>query len=192
VHAPIPCSQYEGSCPVVTAYTCEKGCRRDVARIDSSRALAPDMCEENRPKRAGDPCADERDCRPQIADVPWDGPITHVYLRCDLDAGRCVDRPPPPPIPDFLESCGIGVDDPARFGLHESTACGSGWCYVDGATQACVYQGCTAPCADDGDCPPGTLCSDTWLHDRPRACTPSVGRDIADVLTCWQAPEIAP
>jgi hypothetical protein len=187
-HAPVPCDRWQGHCPIMDTYQCVEGCRTDVAQIDVVDLEARIMCEEHRPKRVGDPCADESDCRPQVADVPWDGgPITHVYLRCDIDAGRCVTRPPPL-IPDWLASCGIALGDEIRDRIHETTACAGGVCAIGGSSPSCVEQGCTARCADDGDCPPGSLCSAADHLSAPRACTPSRDRLLGNGLSCPPAP----
>jgi len=156
--APIPCDEWQG-CRSWVSYQCQRGCRIDGlwgSPYDPSSA-----CEENRPKRAGDPCVDESWCEPQRATpgTTCDS-VVNVYLRCDFDGGVCVNRDPPV-VPDWLAPCGLGYDsDPSSYsyGRAAAPACSGGWCvYVE--TDECVRQGCTAECIADSDCPMGATCN---------------------------------
>jgi hypothetical protein len=170
---PIACDDWEGACPSYVGYTCERGCRIDIEEIDYVVADAQFLCEEYRPKHAGDLCTEEAHCHPQVATWNPDGTITNVYLTCDVSAGVCVDREPPV-IPDFLQPCGIEAPiDPLgsyTSGVLETSLCTAGVCvYWEDPSETCVWQGCTAVCDSDDDCPPGTYCGQSpW----PPTCQP--------------------
>ena len=173
-----PADASEG-CPTET-YRCDLGCRPGSPELAPGDPLSA-LCVESQRRKIGDPCGDDDGCRPQVAEIPADGPVTTVYLRCDTDAGRCVERPPTD-IPDFRQSCGIAPTDP-HHGVVETAACSRGVC-VTGQTigQGCVEQACTARCTDDGDCPPGSLCATLWARDR--VCMRGRSRHLWDPLPC--------
>ena len=157
---PIPCEHWGGSCPSHQSYVCERGCR-----VDTDRMYGPveprDICEEWRPKQVGDPCAEERDCEPQVAEVDEEGTVTNVYLRCDTDLGECVARPAPVAPDDYLLECGIrapyGDPDGWESGVIATDTCAEGVClFIERET--CVEQGCTVRCDSDDDCPMGSTC----------------------------------
>jgi len=159
-HAPIPCDEWQGSCPSRVSYQCERGCRVDGERVGPFDSPS-DACEEHRPKRAGDPCVDETWCEPTPASYVGTtcDSVVNVYLRCDLDGGVCVNRDPPV-VPDWLAPCGLGYDaDPSSYsyGRIAAPACSGGWC-VYAETPECVLQGCTIVCTVDSDCPMGATC----------------------------------
>lgn len=160
IHAPVPCDRWTGNCPSLQSYTCERGCRTDVESLNIL-SEPRDMCEEWRPKKAGDPCWEPAHCDPQVATDEPDGGIVNVYLRCDLDAGACVDRDPPS-IADYLEpNCGMTPDTSPgdSYGSTAAPTCSAGACvFLEREREHCVLQGCTAWCDSDDDCPPGSHC----------------------------------
>lgn len=177
-HTPVPCEHWDGACPRRVTYQCERGCRTNVESIgpfDEPR----EMCEEHRPKRIGDPCVDESGCRPEVATWDAQGVVTNVYLACDVARGVCVARDPPV-VPDWLAACGLEPDGQPGFayGVAPSALCAAGVClYVERDT--CVAQGCTIPCAGDGDCPPGAVCRPDWA-----VCKPGPPNAIGIGLVC--------
>lgn len=134
-HAPVPCEHWEGECPHSESYTCERGCRADGVSATGPFEPPSSMCEEARPKQAGDPCEQETDCDPQVAEYdPATGTVTNVYLRCDLDLHMCVEREPTV-IEDYLAPCGLvaPLDGPGySYGFREVDVCSGGLCvYVE-------------------------------------------------------------
>lgn len=101
VHAPIPCNS--GYCPTRDDYsTCQKGCRRDLdglslnqMNIDfncvMSSLCAHFLCEEYRPKKAGDACESVGDCSPMDKGEAAEHPDQD--LTCDFESGICVWTP---------------------------------------------------------------------------------------------------
>ena len=147
-------------------YTCKKGCRKDC--YDKLKPTARDgygvYCEENRPKRAGDPCEDESDCLPITShiDVTYQKQLViHGYLRCDKTLGKCVNTSPPPQ-KDFMQPCGGALkyeDYEGKRGYFTTSFCQDGVCYAFGLKEdQCVYQGCTRYCKDHHECPQDSLC----------------------------------
>jgi hypothetical protein len=160
---PIACSDWQGECPHGVSVQCERGCRIDLGSVDYV-AEPQHLCEEHRPKRLGDVCAEEAHCHPQVAVWNPDGTITNVYLRCDLATGTCVEREPPV-IPDFLVACAIEapIEPLGTFtqGVRTTDLCSGGVClFYEDSSESCVWQGCTATCDSDDDCPVGTFCGD--------------------------------
>ena len=160
-HVPVPCEYYDGECPHEVSYTCERGCRTDTDTVYEPYYLDPkEMCEEGRPKHAGDPCAVAADCEPQVAEVDGQGHVTNVYLRCDEATGTCVAREPPV-VEDWLAPCGIaaplGSSEGYEYGFVTTDACSGGVCLIN-EEETCVRQGCTIRCDTDDDCPPGSTC----------------------------------
>lgn len=195
-HAPVPCDYWEGVCPHYTAATCERGCRSDGEELgaydDPSSA-----CEENRPKRAGDPCVDESWCLPQVPTVDDDGTVRNVYLRCDLDTHVCVEADPPV-VEDLLAYCGLSDADlreppsPGHYGwgFASSDVCSGGLCLIM-QSEECLLQGCTIACAADHECPPGTVCqtgfrdwSETPGDPVPGVCKPGTWNAVGVGLQC--------
>jgi hypothetical protein len=139
------------------------------------------MCEEVRPKKAGDACMTEEDCLPTPALPDAQGNLVNTYLTCD--GTTCVNRPPPE-VPDYLAACGEGLFDevePGEYGIVAAPECEGGLClYYRRSDAACVDQGCTLRCAADQDCPNGSACVD--FDEVSGACKPGgpyvIGKDL--------------
>lgn len=179
-HTPVPCDYWEGECPHYESYECVEGCRIDTDQIADPWLDPAAMCEENRPKQVGDLCADESDCRPEVATWDQTGAVTNVYLTCDIAAGICVERPAPV-VPDWLAACGHVADpfpDSFAYGYVETDACTGGVClYLE--REDCVAQGCSIRCESDGDCPMGAVCEPGW-----GVCKPGPPNLIGVSLAC--------
>jgi hypothetical protein len=170
-------------CPVVSTYPCARGCRLDGMPPGASTETAPQLfCEELRPKKLGDPCTSAVDCTP-VSATTSDAGVTHLYLRCDADAGVCVEGEAPS-IPDYLGDCGLAmVKVPAgETRVLSAPSCSGKLCLARGH-EGCVAVGCTLPCIGDDQCPRGSLCAPTSLPDEPPEgiCVPIA---VADVLRC--------
>lgn len=160
-HAPIPCDEWTGECPHYYSYKCQRGCRTDVDSIGPYDDPSL-MCEEFRPKHLGDPCTEEAHCRPEGDVIGEDGSVSTEYLTCDVEAGQCVAREPPV-IADLYATCDLHVTSPPdgsyTGGVVETDLCTGGVCaWFDHQSETCILQFCTAECATNGDCPPGTRC----------------------------------
>jgi hypothetical protein len=177
-HTPVPCEYWEGECPHSTSTPCVEGCRIDTDRIDGAPDDPSIMCEENRPKHVGDLCADDTDCRPEVATWDDQGNVTNVYLRCDVDAGMCVARDAPVVADWLATSCGIEPDafpDSYAYGVREVDTCSGGVCLFY-EREDCVAQGCTIRCEGDGECPVGAVCDATVCKPGPPG---SIGVDLS-------------
>lgn len=142
---------------------CEDGCRSDTFFPDPSGPDGwPIMCEENRPRAVGEPCASDDDCSPAetSADDSTDGPV-EKELECDTDAGTCID----PNNPDYLSYCDADpdqLDGASGYLLPDGQIsipnCADGsYCYVtENADQSCQF--CTIECESDATCPAGSSC----------------------------------
>lgn len=159
LHTPVPCDQWEGSCPLLEEYTCERGCRLEGEVVNAADIVSADLCEENRAKQLGDPCEDESWCRPEVAVIDTaTGSITTPYLTCDLQTNLCVERPAPV-VEDWNAQCGL-VPVQISSGVTQTNACSGGAClFVDDGI--CVRQGCSALCESDGECPVDSYCNHT-------------------------------
>lgn len=178
-HTPVPCEYWEGECPHSVTYECERGCRTDVDSIGPFEDPR-DMCEEFRPKQAGDPCTEEAHCEPQVATIDYQtDTVVNVYLTCDLELGVCVERDPPV-VEDYLAQCGLEppIDGEGySYGVMNVDTCSGGLClYVEGDT--CVRQGCTIACDSDDDCPMGSVCQSLAY------CKPGPPNMVGIDLTC--------
>lgn len=157
-------------CGVNRLGTCKKGCRVDCHDKEKLN-LWSDHCEENRPKRPGDPCEEDADCSPSTfyADAPnWI--LIQGYLTCDISLKKCVNVPPPDK-KDFMKPCGEPISyenykhisspllSSSKIGHATAPLCEGQVCYVFGDEQKqCVYQGCTRFCEHDRQCPQGSRC----------------------------------
>lgn len=151
-----------GSSMAVT--TCAKGC--GITRMSAALDVCPgDLCLENVPKKAGDGCQTDDDCRPVPAESSTTT-ITNTYLACDTAAHACIATAGPT-VADWLKPC--SPDVVARIGPAGSTrafdrgapdpGCAEGWCAaarVEGA--ACIANSCTRACTSDDQCPGASTC----------------------------------
>ncbi len=100
------------------------------------------------PAQAGDPCTDDRDCRPAAEGAP--------RLRCGGE-GTCVEEARPEAPEGYGANCGLAAGD--VFGPDErvvrAPACPL--CQVL-PTEGCLRQACTIECTYDEDCPSGSVC----------------------------------
>jgi hypothetical protein len=179
----IPCSEWEGDCPLVDRYMCEQGCRTDISWLDGNEPDPSILCEEHRPRVAGDRCEDDLDCRPFTVVTEPDGALSPIHLVCDVQQGTCVETAPPV-IDGYMTSCEVTPSDIVSFPGHsphvlDDTSCVTGLCLADNSDQrACVPQGCTVTCADDADCPARAVCKtilpDTDDEIERRVCVPAM------------------
>jgi hypothetical protein len=146
-------------------YICKKGCRKDChgELQPTARDNYGVYCEENRPKKAGDPCEDESDCLPITTHLNIEQRIVvHGYLRCDKTLKKCVNTPAPK-LSDFMKSCNLNLqyqDYEGKTGYLRTPSCQEGICFIFGdKSDMCVYQGCTRICKDHHECPQGHMCS---------------------------------
>ena len=159
-NAPIPCSQWTGSCPHSVIATCRKGCSAARSGIGAPTTCPISICKENAPKAEGDPCQTDNDCRPVPAVISDDSAERVSSMRpCDW---RVRDRKAPV-VADWLALCTHSIVDSLRgstTGLMPLTdpGCSGGVCMAAGEG-ACVRQGCTKPCRSDDECPAGSQCS---------------------------------
>ena len=179
--ATLACGSTIEDCPREGAGTCQRGCREDIDSLPGG-SVPTQLCEENRPKWAGDPCTTLADCLPLPATDTVLGVPQNRYLRCDTDAGVCV-ADSPPTVPDYMTACGIDEEDleepPApddiRYGIVAASDCPGDLClFIEAET--CVRQGCTVACTGDHECPPGSRCAPNltdWSLD-PLATIPAV------------------
>jgi hypothetical protein len=180
--ANIPCCQggpelCEAGSP---EFQCVDGCFVDeVGWFESGPYGEPkQLCNEHRPRVAGDSCETKGDCAP--AETYFDGEQKEKQLACDADTGTCFDDS----APDYLGYCDIPTADLSDGrGFVEAPADGFGgcgdasYCVVDnGADRLC--QSCTTTCESDADCPSGSGCE--WLGglgdidaESVRLCVPS-------------------
>lgn len=181
-------------CNVHLETTCKKGCRKDCKKLNPYTKWE-DYCEENRPKRPGDPCNDDKDCTPSTFHVDVSKLLLlQGYLRCDASLKKCVNTPPPPK-KDFMASCGVQLSYegyrkiPSPYapalGLVAAPKCESQTCFLFGdEQQQCVFQGCTSLCQSDRQCPQGSRCLDvineidlqkiTMKNSNKKACLPAL------------------
>jgi len=174
----IPCAMWTGECPSWELGTCRRGCSIDPGSYENhggyDHIATTPACEENRPKRAGDPCSAPEHCLPTPATLDDAGTPKNTYLACS-DAGTC-DPIDPPVIEGWGEPCGsTNVDRTAEGGsgylLLQS--CPGRWCaYVRVRGESCVRQGCTGECADDHECAPGATCQPMAASARGGVCRP--------------------
>ena len=96
------------------------------------------------------------------------------YLQCDEASYTCQEGTPPE-IEDYLQPCGLTLDDmegSPGFGVTKAEQCGQDLCMFQyNAEQSCLSQGCTAPCTKDQDCPRGSTC-ELGSDDQPSYCKP--------------------
>ena len=162
LHTPVPCEYWEGECPNQTVGTCARGCRVDGERADPYEDPMS-VCEENRPKRVGDPCEDDSWCQPTSSTVDAANTVYNLYLRCDEESGSCLETSPPV-IDNYLSHCGLTNAD-ANFstpssqvpGYAAAESCPSGLCIVRQSSD-CLRQGCTIQCDSATECPQGSTC----------------------------------
>jgi len=140
--------------------TCQKGC---ATSMYSFSGCALELCKENVPKHAGDPCETDDDCRPSKATVNGTQ-ISNVYLACDLATGLCVTRAPTT-LADWMAPCSRsvvapleGMPDQGSPQLYNDPGCSGGLC-IAASDGTCVRQGCTKHCRTDDECPSGSQCA---------------------------------
>lgn len=143
--------------------TCAKGC--GIAQMYAGLDVCPaDLCRENVPKKPGDPCQTDDDCRPTQADSSTTM-VTNTHLACDTAAKACAAAAGPT-VADWLKPCSADVvaqTAPAGTRAFDRGApdpgCAEGWCAaarVEGA--ACVANSCTRACTSDDQCPAESTC----------------------------------
>lgn len=158
-HTILSCSS-DGICPYSTVGTCQKGC---AVKDLEYHGCPMRICRENYPKRPGDSCTTEADCHPSMA-VRADGGIGQTHLRCDVALGICVETDGPE-LSDWLGPCDpvlMAHVQKGAYGTLADTTCSAGWCaYFADHEENCVRQGCTRACANDQECPPGSVCQTT-------------------------------
>lgn len=143
--------------------TCAKGC--GIARMPDTLGVCPtDLCLENVPKVAGDPCQGDDDCRPTQAESSTTM-VTNTHLACDTSTHACVATAGPT-VADWLKPCSadaLAQIAPAGTRAFDRGApdpgCAEGWCAaarVEGA--ACIASSCTRACTSDDQCPGGSTC----------------------------------
>jgi hypothetical protein len=194
VHAPVPCAVWTGECPVLETVTCARGCRTDGVTMLAPSDRAELLCEELRPKVAGDPCTEDAHCWP-VRTVGEGETADRDHLECDEASGACVSVPDPRPS-DFFGPCDVDVapffdtEDPPVIGALADASCEEGACIVvERAT--CVRTACTLPCESDSQCPDGTVCHeviDLGAGGAPgttRVCGPAAGVfDLPTISEC--------
>lgn len=158
----VPCSEWTGDCPNQIEHTCEKGCRSDLATDWDLKFPPWFLCEEHRPKQAGDACASDSDCEPFTIIYDAGGGIQVIHLSCEAETGRCVEIAPPD-VEGAGDACNLAPADVAGISgnlvLVDAPGCATRLCAVDtNHDEECVPQGCTIQCSTDRDCPQGTLC----------------------------------
>jgi hypothetical protein len=149
------------ACPAGNlAATCQKGCATAMYLFGG---CAGELCKENAPKHAGDPCETDDDCRPSKATVNGTQ-ISNVYLACDLATGLCVTRAPTA-LADWKAPCSASVVAPLRgmpnqgsVQLYSDPGCSAGLCMA-ASDGTCVRQSCTKRCRSDDECPSGSQCA---------------------------------
>lgn len=110
-------------------------------------------------RAAGAPCGLDEDCRPAV-DRP------DYALRCDRDAGACVQAPRPERPATFGALCMGGLGDCART----EASCGS--------------RRRTATCTLDEDCPSGFDCAVVDTRACSGRCVPRGARDPEALIPC--------
>ena len=133
------------------------------------------------PKKAGDPCQTDDDCRPTEAQSSRTM-VTNTYLACDTAAKACVATAGPT-VADWMKPC--SPDVVAQIAPAGSTrafdrgapdpGCAEGWCAaarVEGA--ACVANSCTRACTSDDQCPDGSTCI-LFVNGTDTCDTPPMG-----------------
>jgi hypothetical protein len=180
------------TCPNRVLATCQRGCASK-PRLASVSRCPSDLCLENYPKEAGDPCSGEADCRPTRATIQNDG-VVQTYLRCDSATQACVPTQAPQ-LADWLAPCDVKVISavtPGAYGAVTDATCSGGVCtYFAAREQACVYQGCSKPCRTDDECPAGAMCEfDLWGDECPTTtsktgyCAPGPLNQSSTALPC--------
>jgi len=198
----IACSVWEGQCPIEGRHTCEQGCRTDILELDDDQDPSL-LCEEHRPRTAGEPCEDDLDCRPFTVVTEPDGALSPIHLVCDVQQGTCVETAPPV-IDGYMTSCEVRPYDIVAAPwesphLLDNTSCVTGLCLADNSddSRVCVPQGCTVACADDADCPAHAVC-ETFPPARNdeterRGCVPRMAQPPYLNLSCpGETPSLAP
>jgi len=174
-------------CPRTVVGTCSAGC--GLSMLENGNCSLS-LCRENSPKRAGDPCATDADCRPTEA-VVTGARIDGLYLRCDATTSKCVTGTPPAPVADWLAPCTPALVTAAAPTLGawvtiNDAKCSSGSCLVVG-TETCIRQGCVQKCRSDDECPSGTQCSNPGCSpfgaEKIGLCVPAQ-QAVATALQC--------
>ena len=131
------------------------------------------MCEEGRPKVAGDPCATDTDCQPPSSTGSFDDVDRH-HLVCDGATSSCVAGPDPIPS-DWLARCEEdftalreSTPEASAYGIVRSPSCSTGVC-IFFERDTCVATGCGQPCEHDWHCPDGAHCQDSADWTDPAA-----------------------
>jgi hypothetical protein len=171
-------------------HTCRSGCRIDYQEIVSKGDWIPwssqeELCEETRPKHAGDPCRTRGDCAPSNAAYTNGVYVPPEYLLCS--SGVCVSTSPPV-IRGWMNQfgCGEGVDAPSGTRVVPARNCGDGLCLLTDEVNGCRPQTCTALCTSDQDCPSESSCG--YFPDGLRACKPGYPPNDVSALRCPRGP----
>jgi hypothetical protein len=87
-----------------------------------------------------------------------EGNIVFTYLRCDAKQGSCVKAIPE----DYLGRCYSHIEnypsvEPTSYA--DNTDCVGGVCLMGKQGISSVRVGCSMSCAQDSDCPEGSICS---------------------------------
>jgi hypothetical protein len=147
------------------------------------------MCEEGRPKVAGDACGSDDDCQPPSSSGPRTT-VDRMHLACDEATLTCVPVPDPFPA-DWNGACG---EDPAAYldpgepgwssGFIRDPACAGGICLFQ-ESETCIASQCGLECEHDWDCPDASWCYERHDWTRldggvvgySRVCVPTVPED---------------
>lgn len=84
-HAPVPCSEWTGRCPLYpgNADVCLDGCVEG-----ASAPTAEALCSENQPHSVGDPCRSDDDCQPGGSEPDGFGGTRPIMLWCEVPEGE--------------------------------------------------------------------------------------------------------
>jgi hypothetical protein len=109
------------------------------------------LCSGSQPKKAGDSCTSDSDCRPAAASVT-------SALACDTASKQCALAPRPSAPAGYMQPCVPSGQTPFSELVYELPS--KELCHATGPASAggCVKQGLTLPCVFDEDCPTGSIC----------------------------------
>lgn len=172
-------------------HRCVRGCRIDYAEILAAAgdyvawSSSEELCEETRPKEAGDACQSSADCRPSPVTYRDGGYVPQQYLLCH--EGACVSTSPPV-INGWMTGWGCGevIGAPAGIQVVPASGCGGGLCLLVEEVNGCRPQTCTARCTGDEDCPPESICG--YFPNSVRACKPGYLPNDFSALRCARGP----
>jgi hypothetical protein len=164
---------FEGGCggPDSPVAQCAKGCA--VEGMYAGLSTCPfALCQENSPKKEGDPCQIQDDCLP--TEATWSSTmVTNINLRCDATTQKCVATASPT-VADWMKPCSPEVvarlvaeaNGNGIAGAIADPGCAEGWCAFASGLNSCIANACTRLCTGDQDCPNGSTC----LYAAPASC----------------------